>query len=152
MGDDGREGIAVDAVAAFTAAVDGLLGLPVTSLPGLALIELTRLVEVQARRLPSFDHGAIAALVSSGVYADVGCRDTATVLVQALRLSPTEAAGPVRAAREVGPRGDFTGGAMPPLYPVVAAAQASGDISVCHARAITTAVYKIPAAAKGEHA
>jgi Domain of unknown function (DUF222) len=152
MGDDGREGVAVDAVAAFTAAVDGLLGLPVTSLPGLALVELVRLVEVQARRLPAFDHGAVAALASSGVYADMGCRNTATVLVETLRLSPTEAAGRVRAARELGPRVDFTGGAMPPLYPVVAAAQAAGDISVSHARAITTTVYKIPAAAKGEHA
>src|ERR1700712_4025075 len=146
MGDDGREGVAVDAVAAFTSAVDGLLGLPVTSLPGLALIELTRLVEVQARRLPAFDHGLVAALISSGVCADVGARNTATVLVQALRLSPGEAAWRVRAAKELGPRVDFTGGAMPPLYPVVGAAQAAGDISVSHARAITLAVQKIAAA------
>src|ERR1700710_1603648 len=150
MGDDGREGVAVDAVAAFTAAVDGLMGLPVTSLPGLSLIELVRLGGVQARRLPTFDHGAIAALVSSGVSADVGCRDTATVLVQALRLSPTEAAGRVGAARQLGPRVDFTGGAMPPLYPVVAAAQASGGISVSHARAVTSALYKISDPAEAE--
>ena len=126
MGEDGVEGDAVGAVAALTAAVDALLGLPVTSLPGLALIELTRLVEVQARRLPAFDHVLVAALASSGVYAEVGARNTATVLVQALRLSPGEAASRVRAARELGPRVDFTGGAMAPLYPGVAAAQADG--------------------------
>ena len=86
-----------------------------------------------------------------GVYADLGARNTATVLVQTLRLSPGEAASRVRAAKELGPRVDFTGGAMPPLYPGVAAAQAAGDISVAHARAITSTVDKVPAAANAEH-
>ena len=151
MGDDGIEGDALAAVAALTAAVDGLLSLPLTSLPGLGLIELTRLVEVQARRLPAFDHVLVAALASSGVYAEVGARNTATVLVQALRLSPSEAAGRVRAAKELGPQVDFTGGPMPPLYPLVAAAQAEGEISVAHARAVTTTVHKIPTAVRAEH-
>ena len=109
-------------------------------------------MEVQSRRLPTFDHGAVAALVSSGVYADLGCRNTAAVLVETVRLSPGEAASRVRAGKELGPRVDFTGGAMPPLYPVVSAAQVAGDISVSHARAVTSTVHKIPTAVKGEHA
>ncbi len=145
------EGDAEAAVAALTAAVDGLMGLPVTSLTGLALIELARLVETQARRLPAFEHVLVAALACSGVHADVGARNTATVLVQALRLSPSEAAGRVRAAKELGPRVGFTGGPMPALYPAVAAAQADGAISVAHARVITSTVHKIPAAARAQH-
>ncbi len=151
MNYDGVEGDAVDAVAALTAAVDGILALPVTSLTGLALIELARLVEVQARRLPAFDHSLVAALAGSGVHCEVGARNTATVLVHALRLSPSEAAGRVRAAKELGPRVDFTGGAMEPLYPAVAAAQADGDISVAHARVITSTVHQLPAALKAKH-
>ncbi len=151
MNYDGVEGDAVEAVAALTAAVDGLLALPVTSLTGLALIELARLVEVQARRLPAFDHSLVAALAGSGVHADVGARNTATVLVQALRLSHSEAAGRVRAATELGPRVDFTGGAMEPLYPAVAAAQADGEISVAHARVITSTVHALPSALRAKH-
>ena len=138
IGDDGIEGDAGVAVAGLTAAVDALLGLPVTSLPGVGLIGLARLVEVQARRLPAFDHVLVAALASSGVCAEVGARNTAAVLVQALRVSPGEAAGRVRAAKQLGPRVDVTAGPMPPRYPEVAAAQADGEISVAHARAVTT--------------
>ena len=151
MGDDGREGEAVDAVAAFTAAVDGLLGLPVTSLPGLALVEL---VALGRGAVPPAAHVRSWCGRCPGLLRCVrggGGRNTATVLVQTLRLSPGEAASRVRAAKELGPRVDFTGGAMPPLYPGVAAAQAAGDISVAHARAITSTVDKVPAAAKAEH-
>jgi hypothetical protein len=154
MSYDGVEVVAADAVAALTAAVDRLLGLPVTSLPGLELLELARLVETQTRRLPALDHVLVAAVASSGVHADIGARNTATALVDVLRLSPGEAAGRVRAAKELGPRVDFTGGPMEPLYPAVAAAQADGDISVTHARVITATVHELPAAIRshcGEH-
>jgi hypothetical protein len=152
MSYSGVEGAAQDAVAALTAAVDGLMALPVTSLRGLELLELTRLVEVQARRLPAFDHVLVAALASCGAHVDAGVRNTATALVQALRVSPAEAAGRVRAARDLGPRVDFTGGAMQPLYPHVAAAQAAGSISVAHARVITDTIRTLPTAAHAVHA
>jgi hypothetical protein len=85
------------------------------------------------------------------VCAEVGARNTATVLVQALRVSPGEAAARVRAARDLGPRVDFTGGAMAALYPGVAAAQADGEVSVAHARVIVSTVDTVPAAARAEH-
>ena len=73
------------AAAAFTSAVDGLLGLSLPSLPGLALIELTGRVETQLRRMAFFDHSLVAALLESGACADVGATTTASLLVQALR-------------------------------------------------------------------
>ena len=119
--------MAADRVAAaFTSAVDGLLDVALTSLPGLALIELLGRVETQLRRMTSFDHALVTALVDSDACVDVGARNTAAVLVQALRVSPSEAAARVRAAKDLGPRTDFTGGPMEPLFEHVAAAQADG--------------------------
>ena len=139
------------AVAAFTSAVDGLLGLSLASLPGLALIELTGRIETQLRRITFFDHAVVAALVESGACADVGATNTASLLVQALRVSPVEAAARVRAASELGPRMDFTGGRMAPQFEHVAAAQADGLISAAHARVITSTVRDLPSAVRIEH-
>lgn len=145
-GKDGAEGAAV--VAALTAAVDDLLSLPLT---GLALVELAVLVETQTRRLPGFDHALIGELNAHAVAAELGARNTASVLVAALRLSPAEASARVRAAKELGPRVDLTGAPMPPLHPDVAAAQARGGISAGHARVITATVADLPTALRGVH-
>ena len=139
------------AVAAFTSAVDGLLSLALTSLPGLALIELSGRVEFQLRRLACFDQAVVTALVDCDAYAEVGARNTVALLVQALRISPTEAGARVRAAKDLGPRTDFTGGPMKPSFELVAAAQADGSISSAHARVITATVASLPIAARGEH-
>ena len=114
---DSEVDVAADRVAAaFTLAVDGLLDVALTSLPGLALIELLGRVETQLRRMTSFDHALVTALVDSDACVDVGARNTAAVLVQALRVSPSEAAARVRAAKDLGPRTDFTGGPIEPTF------------------------------------
>ena len=66
-------------------------------------------------------------------------------------MSPAEAAARVRAARELGPRTDFTGGPMLPQFAHVAAAQADGSISAAHARIITATVRDLPSAVRAEH-
>ena len=122
-----------------------------TSLPRLALVELPGRIETQLRRMTSFDHALVTALVDSDACGDVGARNTAAVLVQALRVSPSEAAARVRAAKELGPRTDFTGGPMEPQFEHVAAAQADGFISAAHARVITSTVRDLPSAVRAEH-
>ena len=149
---DSEVDVAADRVAAaFTSAVDGLLDVALTSLPGLALVELLGRVETQLRRMTSFDHALVTALVDSDACVDVGARNTASLLVQALRVSPSEAAARVRAAKELGPRTDFTGGPMEPQFEHVAAAQADGSISAAHARVITSTVRDLPSAVRAEH-
>ena len=151
MGDSEIDVAADLAVTAFTSAVDGLLALPLALLPGLALIELTSRVESQLRRMACFDQALIAALVDCDAYAEVGARNTGSLLVQALRISPTEAGARVRAAKDLGPRTDFTGGPMKPSFEFVAAAQADGSISAAHARVITATVASLPIASRAEH-
>jgi hypothetical protein len=151
MGDTWGEQAAAEAVAAFTSAVDEVAALPLTLLPAQALIELTVLVETQLRRITGLDHTLIAALVASDAYAEVGVRNTAALLVQALRVSPGDASSRVRAAKELGPRTDVTGGPMEPEFAHVAAAQAEGVISAVHARVVTATVRDLPAAVRAEH-
>ena len=151
MIDDEMDGAAERVVAAFRSVVDDLYTLRLTSLPGRDLLELTGLVEAQLRRLAGFDHVLVAALAASQVHEQVGARSTAALLVQALRVSPGEATGRVRAAKELGPRTDVTGGPMEPLFPVVARAQADGVISPVHARIVTSTVRDLPVTVRAEH-
>ncbi len=71
MIDIGGEGDAASAVAALTCAVDDLTSVALTSLPGSALIEVAHLVETQLRRMASFDHALVAALVGLGAVASM---------------------------------------------------------------------------------
>ena len=151
MGDSEIDVAADRAAAALTFAVDELLALPLALLPGLALIELCGRIESQLRRMACFDQALIAALVDCDAYAEVGARNTGSLLVQALRISPTEAGARVRAAKDLGPRTDFTGGPMEPSFEHVAAAQADGSISSTHARVITATVASLPIASRAEH-
>ena len=101
--------------------------------------------------MAGYDHAVVAELVGCDAHAEVGARTTASLLVQTLRVSPGEATLRVRAAKELGPRADFTGGSMDPQFPIAAAAQADGVISAAHARIITTTVRDLPAAVRAEH-
>ena len=151
MIDEAVGGVVERVVAAFSSVVDDLYALCLTSLPGRDLLELSQLIERQLRRLAWFDHTLVAALVSSDAYLAVGARSTASLLVHALRVSPGEASVRVRAARELGPRVDYTGGAMEPQFPAVARAQADGVISASHARVVTSTVRDLPATVRAAH-
>ncbi|MDQ6938151.1 MAG: HNH endonuclease, partial [Actinomycetota bacterium] len=81
------------------------------------------------------------------------CEPSTARLVQSLlQLSATQARGRVAAAEELGPRRELTGAPLPPLFPVVAAAQAAGTICERRARAITQAVGNLPAVVQFRHA
>jgi Domain of unknown function (DUF222)/HNH endonuclease len=139
------------AVAALTGVVDDLLSMSFTSLPTRDLLALARAVETQLRRLPVFDHALIAEMHRRDVAGAVGARDTAKVLVDALRIAAGEAKLRVKTAADVGPRFGFTGQPLPALFPAVAAAQATGDISPIHARIVTSTIDRLPSAVQAEH-
>ena len=63
------------------------------------------------------------------VPARLGQRNLQTVLVQALRISPAEATRRVRAQAVVGYRQTMLGETLAPVWPHLAAAQRTGDIS-----------------------
>jgi hypothetical protein len=79
------------------------------------------------------------------------CRNTAALVTQLVRVSPSEATGRVRAAADLGPRRGLTGQVLPPVFAQVAAAQTAGTISTAHARVVTATIDALPAAVQAEH-
>ena len=75
---------------------------------------------------------------------------TAAVLQGLLRISPGEAKDRVTAARACGSRTSLTGEPLPPLQPLLAAAQADGAVSGEHTQVILTALNNLPVSASVE--
>jgi hypothetical protein len=139
-----QTGAGATALTHLRAALDELVDLPLAGLSRDELLDLCRGVEQQARRLPAFDHALVAQFDERCVAGDLAMRDTTTLLARLLHLSPPEARARTAAAAELGPRRGLTGEALPPLFPTVAAAQATGAISAAHARVITTGISGLP--------
>ncbi|MCL2781719.1 MAG: HNH endonuclease [Actinomycetia bacterium] len=145
-GPDGLEAL-VDgpgAIAALGSAVDRLARLDWPRLPGPDLLDLARELEVQKRRLAGVDQALLAQLSLRHVAGEKGYRDTASLLVHQLRISPAEARARVGDAADYGPSATLTGQPLPPVFPELAAAIGAGEVSVGHARAITRFVDAVP--------
>ncbi len=138
-------------VARLSAVVDELQSLDLTTLPGDHVLDLLRDLEVQKRRLAPVDHALIAEIASRGLAHEHACRNTATLLTQLVRVSPSDATARVGAAADLGPRRGLTGQVLPPVFAPVAAAQAAGTISSTHARVVTATVDALPDAVQAEH-
>jgi hypothetical protein len=100
--------------------------------------------ETVRRRMEALDHRFIAQANQRSLAFTNGCRSTAVLARQLLRIGPAEAAARVRAAGNLGPRQALNGEVLEPIYPTVAAAQAEGVISAGHARVVVAAVEQLP--------
>src|SRR5579875_1974009 len=107
-------------------------------------LETWRELERLARRLPTVEARLLHEAEARGLPAAAGCRTTVPFLRGLLRLTPAEAHARVEAADATRPRRAVTGQVLPPIYPVVAEAQASGSISPLHAAVIMTTLEKLP--------
>ena len=135
------------AVKQLADALDTLLAVDLTGASRDELLELARGLEVQRRRLPAADHALVGELESRAVAGELACASTAALLAGLLRVTPGEAKARVRAAGDLGARRALTGEPLPPIFPVLAAAQAAGEISPAHAAVIRHTVHQLPAAA-----
>ena len=140
----------VGAVAALRVVVDRLTGLDLPRLTGLELLDVVRDLEVQKRRLAGVDQALLAQLSLRHVAGEKGYRDTASLLVDHLRINPVEARLRVGDAADFGPSATLTGQPLPPVFPELAAEIGTGEISIGHARAITNFVDKLPASVPPE--
>jgi len=143
-GSDGRSFDGPRPVDALRLAVDGLAGSDWSRLAGPELLDVVREVEVQKRRLAAVDQALLAQLNLRHVAGEMGCRDTATLLVDQLRVNPVEARARVGDAEDFGPSATLGGQPLPPQFPDLAEAIAAGEISVGHARAVTKFTGAIP--------
>jgi hypothetical protein len=103
------------------------------------------------RSMAALDHQLIAGLSEHIATGAVPARNARDFLVEALRVHPGEASARVAAAVDLGPRPNFSGPRLGPLFPAVAAAQAEGDISERHSVIIRKTITALPAVVEAEH-
>ncbi|MCL2781517.1 MAG: HNH endonuclease [Actinomycetia bacterium] len=132
------------------AGVDELAGLDLSRLAGPELLDLVRELETQKRRLAGVDQALLAQLSLRHVAGEMRYRDTASLLVDVLRINPVEARMRVGDAADFGPSATLTGQPLPPNFPEVAAAIGAGGISVGHARAVVRFVGAVPSGVPAE--
>ena len=99
---------------------------------------------MRAVGLTAVDQVVIAELDERQLAGDFGRTSTADLLGELSRLSPAEAKARVRAAHDMGPRREFSGAPLAPLFARVAEAQRDGLISAAHARVITGCIDALP--------
>ncbi|WP_375491527.1 DUF222 domain-containing protein [uncultured Jatrophihabitans sp.] len=139
-------------MAGLRAGADALLSCDLEALSSLELTGLLAEVEVQRRRLAAVDQRLVGAVHKRGVAGEYARGSSVDLLITLLRVAPGEAKARVEQALDMGPRHSLTGEPLGPVFPLVAAAQAAGEISAAHARAVTTSVYAIPPALATEAA
>jgi hypothetical protein len=135
----------VGAVASIRAGVDALLAADLGTLGREELLDLTRELERQARRIPAVDHRVVAELDERNLAGELACANTETLLHDLLQLHPREAKARVAAARELTERHALSGETLPPLCPAVTAAQRAGTLSPAHAKVIRDLLGWLPA-------
>jgi hypothetical protein len=133
------------ALARLDGVVDALFELDLDRCADQEILAAWRAFETVRRRMEALDHRFVAQANQRSLAFANGCRSTAVLARQLLRIGPAEAAARVRAAGNLGPRVTLDGQPLEPIYPTVAAAQAEGAISAGHARVIVAAVEQLPA-------
>ncbi len=100
--------------------------------------------ETLSCQLPSVLHRLLAQLQADTTPRELGAKSWNEVLRIRWRLSTTEAARRLGEAAALGPRRSLTGQALPPVLPVVTAAQAAGRLTADHVKVLRDAVSRLP--------
>jgi hypothetical protein len=140
-----------EAIGGIRAGVDALLKSGLSALSPLELTELFAELETERRRLEAVDHQFVAEVRERHLCGEYAAGSVPELLIDLLRLSPPEAKRRAVSARDLGPRHGMSGEPLEPIFPVVAAAEAAGEISSEHARTVMRIVDAIPVALQAEH-
>lgn len=136
-----------DALAVLSGGLDlmleGLGGGGLDHFDDAGLVDFLQGFERLRNRLSVVDHRLIANGDRRGLPSVLGQPSMRQVLVQVLRVSPAEAARRVTAAEACSERITAHGEVLPPLRPVLAAAQAEGELSAEQVQTIVSALAKV---------
>jgi hypothetical protein len=124
--------------------IDELLGLDAERLTRDEVLDCIRGIEQQRRRLSVADLPLLAQLDTRNIAAELRYRGSQQLLSTLLTSTSRQASHRLDDAERFGPRVALTGAALPPAYPVAAAALSAGDISTEHARIIANAIRRLP--------
>ncbi|MRH93656.1 DUF222 domain-containing protein, partial [Nocardia sp. SYP-A9097] len=108
------------------------------------VVEALREVEVCARQLVVVSRRLTIEAAERKLPKNTGADTVRRFLVETLRLSSADAGARAKAAEELGTWHDIGGEPKPVKFALAAAAQADGDISADHVRAIEKAMNRLP--------
>ena len=107
------------------------------------LVVVTQRFETFRNRMSSVDHRIVGQIDRAGL-AEKHCVATVPKLVtQLLRISPGDAARRVRAAATVGPNRSMFAEELPARYPILAAAQAAGELNPDQVNLVERALHRV---------
>lgn len=128
----------------LVASAASLLTQNLTRLSDDDLVDQMREIETAKRILAAVEHRHLVEASDRHLWQHAGVKGPNQFLIETLRLSKADAAWRMRAVRELGVFHDMAGDDVEPQLPHTAAAQAAGEISPDHARAIMTVMRRIP--------
>ncbi|MEV0668796.1 DUF222 domain-containing protein [Mycobacterium sp. NPDC050441] len=135
---------AVEAVAGLRAAYDAFAACDFASLSRADLIAVLDEYETLTCQVPSLWHRMLAQLQADTTPQEMGAKSWNEVLRVRWRLSTPEAGRRLGEAAELGPRRALTGQPLPPVLPVVTAAQSGGLITADHVKVLRDAINRLP--------
>ncbi|MGV0743339.1 HNH endonuclease signature motif containing protein [Mycolicibacterium sp. XJ870] len=131
-------------LAALSAAIEGVRGLPWGSLSAADLLQVCAGVQDVRNVVPVVEHAAIAALAEQTTPAVIGAKSWPEVMRIRLRISGDEARRRFRDAINLGPRTSVTGEVLAPRRAATAAAQAGGWVTPDHVEELEKFFTKCP--------
>jgi hypothetical protein len=126
------------------AVLDELTTLPLPGESESELLALWREVEGCRRRFAPLDHALISEVRARQLAPALGAKTLTVLARDVLRIGAGEARARIAAADALGVRRSVTGEVLAPVYPRVAAAQASGSIGEAAAKVITGMIDRLP--------
>jgi hypothetical protein len=111
---------------------------------GKALVDAVRRLEVLSRKIHSAGLEIVHEIDRRGIAGELGCSNTAALLREVLRLSPSGAAKRVKDANALQPWLSPTGARVPAELPETAAALRAGELSPEHVQVVRDVVRKLP--------
>ncbi|MFV8054218.1 DUF222 domain-containing protein [Mycobacterium sp. 48b] len=135
---------AAQALAALRAAFEVFAACDVGSLSRSELVAVLDEYEALTCQVPAVWHRLLAQLQAEATPREMGAKSWNEVLRIRWRLSTAEAGRRLGEAAELGPRRSLTGQPLPPVLPVVAAAQAAGLINGDHVKVLRDAINRLP--------
>ncbi|MGN7782321.1 DUF222 domain-containing protein [Mycolicibacterium sp. 22603] len=135
---------AMEAMADLRAALDAFAACDLGALSRDELISLIDEYESVNCRLPALGHRLLSRLQAETSAREMGAKSWNAVLRIRWRLSTAEAGRRLHEAAVLGPRRALTGEPLPPLLPMVAAAQARGLITAEHVKVLRDAMADLP--------
>jgi hypothetical protein len=133
-----------EAVLMLRAAVDALQSADASRASATELVAELVAIETERRRLEAVDQRLLAQVEEQPLAGEYCCYSVADLLVNLLRVSPTEAKARVDRSRDLGPRRAFTGEPLEPILPGAAVAVAAGEISSGHVAVISDCLDRVP--------